>query len=75
MNLMLQESFDIETNGDSSELVEFPQYTRPADFEGHKVPEVLLCLEITKAIAAWRLEQSMLRTSKNRPDLIKNGDI
>lgn len=72
----LQESFGIDYNENDydSDLVEFPQYTRPAEFEGHKVPEVLMSGN-HKAIKEWRNEQSRLRTQKNRPDLIKNGDI
>lgn len=69
----LQESFGIDYNENDydSDLVEFPQYTRPAEFEGHKVPEVLMSGN-HQAIKEWRNEQSRLRTIKNRPDLIKN---
>jgi tRNA (guanine37-N1)-methyltransferase len=50
-------------------LLEAPQYTRPAEFRGWKVPEVLLSgnhAEITK----WRKEQALKRTRENRPDLL-----
>lgn len=50
-------------------LLEAPHYTRPADFEGLHVPEVLLGGHHQK-IAAWKAEQSRLRTAKNRPDLL-----
>ena len=46
-----------------------PVYTRPADFRGHQVPEVLLSGN-DKTIAEWRHEQAMLRTESRRPDLL-----
>lgn len=49
-------------------LLEYPQYTRPEEFMGEKVPEVLLSGH-HKNIEKWRLEQSVERTKKNRPDL------
>ncbi len=54
-------------------LLEYPQYTRPEDFRGMKVPEILLSGDHGK-IAQWRHQQSLERTRKNRPDLLKNGD-
>jgi tRNA (guanine37-N1)-methyltransferase len=48
--------------------IEYPQYTRPADFQGLKVPEVLLSGNHA-AIARWRAEQARLRTAQRRPDL------
>lgn len=50
-------------------LLEGPQYTRPAEFRGWKVPEVLLSGNHA-AIAAWRKEQGLQRTRKDRPDLL-----
>lgn len=49
-------------------LLEYPQYTRPEEFMGEKVPEVLLSGH-HKRIEEWRLEMSIERTKKNRPDL------
>ncbi len=49
-----------------------PVYTRPAVFEGMEVPEVLLSGDFKK-IEAWRLEQSVERTRKRRPDLLDNS--
>lgn len=60
------ESFGISDNN----LLEYPQYTRPAEFEGHKVPEVLLSGDHQK-IKQWRLEHSKLKTKIRRPDLLK----
>jgi len=54
----------------SSALLEAPQYTRPAEFRGWKVPEILLSGNHAE-IAKWRREQSLKRTKKNRPDLLK----
>ena len=53
----------------SSGLLEAPQYTRPADFRGWKVPEVLLSGNHSQ-IADWRKEQAQNRTRQNRPDLL-----
>ncbi len=49
-------------------LLEYPQYTQPAEYEGRKVPDVLLSGNHAK-IRAWRVEQSLLLTKKERPDL------
>ena len=50
-------------------LLEYPQYTRPAEFRGMKVPEVLLSGNHAE-IARWRNEQARLRTRERRPDLL-----
>ena len=52
----------------SNDLLEAPQYTRPADFRNWKVPEVLLSGNHAQ-IAKWRRDQSIKRTQENRPDL------
>ena len=49
-------------------LLEYPQYTRPAEYEGLKVPDVLLSGN-HKIIEKWRLEESLKRTKERRPDL------
>ena len=54
----------------SSGLLEAPQYTRPADFRGWKVPEILLSGNHAE-IAKWRKEQALKRTKQNRPDLLR----
>src|SRR5207247_2552339 len=51
-------------------LLEYPQYTRPAEFRGMKVPDVLLSGNHAE-IEKWRREQAKLRTEKQRPDLLK----
>lgn len=51
-------------------LLEYPQYTRPADFRGMKVPDVLLSGNHAE-IAKWRSEQAVQRTEQRRPDLLE----
>src|SRR5207244_4363852 len=53
----------------SDGLLEAPQYTRPAEFRGWKVPQVLVSGNHAE-IAKWREEQAMKRTRENRPDLL-----
>jgi len=53
----------------SSGLLEAPQYTRPAEFRGWKVPDILLSGNHAE-VAAWRKDQALRRTRENRPDLL-----
>ena len=53
-------------------LLDYPQYTRPAEFRGWKVPEVLLSGN-HQAIAQWRYEQQLQKTRARRPDLLAEG--
>ena len=55
----------------SSGLLEYPQYTRPVDFHGRTVPEVLLSGHHAN-IERWRVEQSLALTRAQRPDLLKS---
>ena len=50
-------------------LLEYPQYTRPAEFRGWPVPEVLRSGD-HGAVASWRRQQALLRTAERRPDLL-----
>jgi tRNA (guanine37-N1)-methyltransferase len=52
-------------------LLEGPQYTRPAEFRGWKIPDILLSGDHAE-IAAWRREQAIARTRQNRPDLLRD---
>lgn len=52
------------------ELLAPPVYTRPADFRGWKVPEILLSGDLKK-VEEWRYEQALKRTEERRPDLLK----
>ena len=62
------ESLTRESHTDG--LLEGPQYTRPSEFRGWKVPDILLSGNHGE-IAKWRKEQARQRTQKNRPDLLK----
>lgn len=53
------------------ELLDAPLYTRPADWRGHKVPEILLSGHEAK-INEWRHEQALMRTQLRRPDLLED---
>ena len=55
----------------SSGLLEFPQYTRPYDFRGMKVPDVLMSGH-HENIRKWRIEQSLRKTLERRPDLLED---
>ncbi|HYG77699.1 MAG TPA: tRNA (guanosine(37)-N1)-methyltransferase TrmD [Planctomycetota bacterium] len=62
------ESFSPDNQG----LLEYPQYTRPAEFEGLKVPEVLVSGNHAR-VAEWRREQARLKTEQHRPDLLQQS--
>jgi tRNA (guanine37-N1)-methyltransferase len=55
-------------------LLEYPHYTRPAEFRGWTVPEILTSGDHGK-IAAWRREQSLRRTLERRPDLLNRAEL
>ena len=63
-----------ETESFAGNLLEYPQYSRPEEWHGQKVPSVLLSGHHAN-IEAWRREQSVLRTAKRRPDLLKKADL
>ena len=66
-----------ESSGDESfttGLLEYPQYTRPADFRGHRVPEVLLGGNHAD-IVAWRRRQSLSLTRARRPELLNTAPL
>jgi tRNA (guanine37-N1)-methyltransferase len=60
-----EESFSASCAG----LLEYPQYTRPAEFRGESVPEILTSGDHGK-VAAWRRQQALERTRQRRPDLL-----
>jgi tRNA (guanine37-N1)-methyltransferase len=64
----------VEDESFSHGLLEYPHYTRPEDFRGLLVPEVLLSGNHAE-IAAWRRQQSLLRTLHQRPDLLSKADL
>ncbi len=63
-----------QTDSHSTGLLEHPQFTRPADFQGMKVPEVLTNGN-HKLIEAWQLKESLRRTYLRRPDMLENFDL
>ena len=63
-----------ETESFAENILEYPQYSRPEEWHGQKVPPVLLSGHHAN-IEAWRREQSILRTAKRRPDLLKKADL
>lgn len=60
-----------QTDSHSTGLLEHPQYTRPAEFKGMKVPEVLMNGN-HKLIEQWQLKESLRRTFQRRPDMLEN---
>lgn len=58
----------------STGLLEYPHYTRPAEFRGWKVPDMLLSGHHAN-IELWRREQSLQRTLERRPDLLESADL
>ena len=63
-----------EEDSHSSSLLEYPHYTRPADFRGWEVPDVLTSGDHAR-IDRWRREQALLRTYQRRPDLLERADL
>ncbi len=61
-----------ENDSFSNGLLEYPQYTRPGNFRGMKVPDILLSGDHAK-IEQWRKHQAMERTKRSRPDLLDDS--
>ncbi len=62
------------TNSHVGGLLEHPHFTRPPDFRGRRVPDVLLSGDHAR-ISLWRRQESLRRTSERRPDLLKGADL
>jgi tRNA (guanine37-N1)-methyltransferase len=58
----------------ASGLLEYPHYTRPPEFRGWHVPEILLSGDHAK-VDRWRREQALLRTRRRRPDLLEQAEL
>lgn len=69
---VLGNSLSTENESFEKGLLEYPQYTRPIEWKGRKVPEILLSGHHEK-IAAWQKEQSLKITQKKRPDLLEKS--
>ncbi len=71
---VLGDEASLKTDSFSSGLLEYPQYTRPEDFRGMKVPDVLLSGNHA-VIERWRRGQSLKRTLERRPELIDTAEL
>ncbi len=69
---VLGNSWSAADDSFSEGLLEYPQYTRPPDYNGWKVPDVLLSGN-HREIEEWRRGESIIRTKKRRPDLVGNA--
>jgi len=67
---VLGDETSCETDSFSCGLLEYPQYTRPAEFRGLKVPEVLLSGNHAE-MAKWRRREALKRTLERRPDILE----
>ena len=67
-----QESLEEESH--TTGLLQYPQYTRPPDYRGWKVPDILLSGH-HQEIARWRRRQSLLHTHRQRPDLLERASL
>lgn len=71
---VLGSSESAEDESFSEGLLEYPQYTRPAEYRGKSVPEVLLNGNHAE-IRKWRRRESLVKTAANRPDLIESAEL
>jgi tRNA (guanine37-N1)-methyltransferase len=71
---VLGDPFATQEDSHASGLLEYPHYTRPANFRSWEVPEVLLSGNHAQ-IARWRREQALRRTLERRPDLLDKADL
>ncbi|MFZ3170460.1 MAG: tRNA (guanosine(37)-N1)-methyltransferase TrmD [Carboxydocellales bacterium] len=71
---VLGESFSAVEESFTDGLLEYPQYTRPREFRGKQVPDILLSGDHEK-IRLWRRQQALRRTLTRRPDLLKRSDL
>jgi len=71
---VLGSEFSSVEESHSASLLEYPQYTRPAEFEGRKAPDVLLSGHQAR-ITEWKRRESIIRTAQRRPDLIEKAGL
>ena len=64
----------VEADSFTRGLLDYPHYTRPAEFRGHRVPDVLLSGHHAE-IRRWRMEQALRRTLATRPELVANAAL
>lgn len=70
----LGEAASHEQDSFSSGLLDYPEYTRPAEYDGHEVPDVLLSGHHAN-ITQWRREQALTRTHNRRPDVLEKAEL
>jgi len=71
---VLHNDVSADTESFEGNLLEYPQYSRPEEWQGKKVPQVLLSGDHRK-IDEWRRIQSMIRTRDRRPDLLERAEL
>ncbi len=71
---VLSEDVCFEDESHYNSLLEYPQYTRPAEWEGREIPKVLLSGD-HKKIETWRRRQSLYRTKQHRPELLEEAEL
>ena len=71
---VLNNDVSAETESFQDSLLEYPQYSRPEEWRGKKVPSVLLSGHHAN-VEKWRREQSIIRTAKWRPDLLEKAQL
>ncbi|MCD7826882.1 MAG: tRNA (guanosine(37)-N1)-methyltransferase TrmD [Clostridiaceae bacterium] len=71
---VLNNGLSAQTESFSDHLLEYPQYTRPEEWRGKKVPSVLLSGN-HRLLAEWYREQSVIRTAMRRPDLLEQAEL
>ena len=71
---VLGSELSLEEESHAQGLLEYPQYTRPAEYRSMAIPEILLSGHHAE-IAKWRRRQSVLRTARRRPDLLAMADL
>ncbi len=71
---VLGSELSLEEESHAQGLLEYPQYTRPAEYRGHAIPDILLSGHHAE-IAKWRRRQSIIRTARRRPDLLAKADL
>ncbi len=71
---VLNNDISAQTESFSGSLLEYPQYTRPEEWMGKKVPQVLLSGN-HKLLAEWYRQQSVIRTAQRRPDLLEKAEL
>lgn len=71
---VLGSELSLEEESHAQGLLEYPQYTRPAEYRGHAIPDILLSGHHAE-IAKWRRQQSIIRTARRRPDLLAKAEL